>query len=170
MGLKESGLRGSLRNVSVGIDAIPDTVTSRPDDDDSFSDDRTRGKEIVLKSDWPSIGARISNNTSGPTIARLYEYDSDTDSYNEIATVDVSGLSAGDPFAFDDVDLKDGDTHAIGLDAEGSSWDVGFFSDGDDFPYEGEDLDITGRFFDGDVDQVQTQAVNDVGNPDGVLD
>ena len=24
MGLKESGLRGSLRNVSVGIDAIPD--------------------------------------------------------------------------------------------------------------------------------------------------
>ena len=27
MGLKESGLRGSLRNVSVGIDAIPDSVT-----------------------------------------------------------------------------------------------------------------------------------------------
>ena len=26
MGLKESGLRGSLRNVSVGIDAIPDTL------------------------------------------------------------------------------------------------------------------------------------------------
>ena len=28
MGLKESGLRGSLRNVSVGIDAIPDGVVS----------------------------------------------------------------------------------------------------------------------------------------------
>ena len=29
MGLKESGLRGSLRNVSVGIDAIPDTLGNR---------------------------------------------------------------------------------------------------------------------------------------------
>ena len=29
MGLKESGLRGSLRNVSVGIDAIPDDLTDR---------------------------------------------------------------------------------------------------------------------------------------------
>ena len=28
MGLKESGLRGSLRNVSVGIDAIPDSVVN----------------------------------------------------------------------------------------------------------------------------------------------
>ena len=29
MGLKESGLRGSLRNVSVGIDAIPDSVVNQ---------------------------------------------------------------------------------------------------------------------------------------------
>ena len=41
MGLKESGLRGSLRNVSVGIDAIPDSVVTRPDsnDLDHFSGD-----------------------------------------------------------------------------------------------------------------------------------
>ena len=31
MGLKESGLRGSLRNVSVGIDAIPDTAVAHYD-------------------------------------------------------------------------------------------------------------------------------------------
>ena len=31
MGLKESGLRGSFRNVSVGIDAIPDTVVAQYD-------------------------------------------------------------------------------------------------------------------------------------------
>ena len=34
MGLKESGLRGSLRNVSVGIDAIPDSVILLPESDD----------------------------------------------------------------------------------------------------------------------------------------
>ena len=32
MGLKESGLRGSLRNVSVGIDAIPDSVVDNFED------------------------------------------------------------------------------------------------------------------------------------------
>ena len=35
MGLKESGLRGSLRNVSVGIDAIPDGVVDNFEDADS---------------------------------------------------------------------------------------------------------------------------------------
>ena len=45
MGLKESGLRGSLRNVSVGIDAIPDTVTTQhfatswSENDSIWSDD-----------------------------------------------------------------------------------------------------------------------------------
>ena len=34
MGLKESGLRGSLRNVSVGIDAIPDSVVDNFEDND----------------------------------------------------------------------------------------------------------------------------------------
>ena len=36
MGLKESGLRGSLRNVSVGIAAIPDTVVNRALFDEGF--------------------------------------------------------------------------------------------------------------------------------------
>ena len=36
MGLKESGLRGSLRNVSVGIDAIPDTVVEQFDARSAF--------------------------------------------------------------------------------------------------------------------------------------
>ena len=35
MGLKESGLRGSLRNVSVGIDAIPDSVVDNFEDADA---------------------------------------------------------------------------------------------------------------------------------------
>ena len=39
MGLKESGLRGSLRNVSVGIDAIPDSAIAQYDaTQESFND------------------------------------------------------------------------------------------------------------------------------------
>ena len=43
MGLKESGLRGSLRNVSVGIDAIPDSGLDHEYDlrEESFSDQDT---------------------------------------------------------------------------------------------------------------------------------
>ena len=42
MGLKESGLRGSLRNVSVGIDAIPDSDVYLHDD---FGDNRLTDRE-----------------------------------------------------------------------------------------------------------------------------
>ena len=58
MGLKESGLRGSLRNVSVGIDAIPDSGTNQwPHDDDASQNTLT-----------DSIG-----NTDGQINGPIYE-------------------------------------------------------------------------------------------------
>ena len=60
MGLKESGLRGSLRNVSVGIDAIPDNDIYLQDDwGDNKLQDRDgsgtttyNGVEGVYRPDW----------------------------------------------------------------------------------------------------------------------
>ena len=47
MGLKESGLRGSLRNVSVGIDAIPDSVVSRYNADEESLGSQTTITDLI---------------------------------------------------------------------------------------------------------------------------
>ena len=167
MGLKEPGLRGSLRNVSVGIDAIPDSVVSRPDDNDDFSTDDERGLEIETKAEWPSIAARISNNTSGATRAYLRETDETL-----IQDVDISGKSSGDIVVFEDVNLDETATYWITHDAEGGSYTAGFSDGATDYPYTSDDIDITGRVLIGGDPPVQNNAAahwNDIGNPEGVL-
>ena len=55
MGLKESGLRGSLRNVSVGIDAIPDSQVFFPVDEGSgtvISDDNDNVDATLDSESW----------------------------------------------------------------------------------------------------------------------
>ena len=168
MGLKESGLRGSLRSVSTGVAAIPDSVTSRPQDDDSTTSDFDAGFQIELKNDWPSIAVRISNETSGVTRAYLYEDDND-DAGSLIEDIDISGKSSGDTFAFNDVDLQNGGKYWIAVDAEGSDWERGFADGADDYPYVGDDLDITDRYVAGGANTGAATALNDIGNPDGVL-
>jgi hypothetical protein len=140
--------------------AIPDSVVSRPDDDDSFSNMDEEGMEIELKSDWPSIGARISNNTIGATRAYLRESDG-----TAITDIDISGLSSGDAFTFDDVNLSSGNRYWITLSAEGSSWTLGFRNGADNYPYTSDDIDITARVLDGSsTQQGNAWAINDIGN------
>ena len=55
MGLKESGLRGSLRNVSVGIDAIPDSVV----DNFNLTSD---AEEAGVYEDTDTLGDYYSND------------------------------------------------------------------------------------------------------------
>ena len=63
MGLKESGLRGSLRNVSVGIDAIPDSDVYLHDDwGDNKLQDRDdsgetthNGEEGIYRPEWRTV-------------------------------------------------------------------------------------------------------------------
>ena len=72
MGLKESGLRGSLRNVSVGIDAIPDS------------------EELYAHYDW-------SQEDGSMPIIDLSDNDNDLDSggYSGVGG-DINGVQAGE--------------------------------------------------------------------------
>ena len=139
MGLKESGLRGSLRNVSVGIDAIPDSEVTRPADDVSFDTSDKYGLVFGVDSEWPSIGATISSQTSGATRAELYQ-ESDA---SLLGSVDISSLGSDDSFTFDGVDLQPGD-YRIVLDAEGASWTNGNVTEENiSFPISSSDNEIT---------------------------
>ena len=65
MGLKESGLRGSLRNVSVGIDAIPDDwLYDRGAGEDDFDVSFSQGEGTAEKRD-ESLFARVPGDASG---------------------------------------------------------------------------------------------------------
>ena len=82
MGLKESGLRGSLRNVSVGINAIPDSVGNRYTGVDAgVSDGQTPDP-------WPDIVGDIDLDlTSGsPTL--------NTESLNGVDAIDTRNTDA----------------------------------------------------------------------------
>ena len=140
---------------------IPDSVVSRPDDDDSISDSTERG--LVFESDvnWLSIGARISNHTSNATRAYLHNVDTDT----LIKDKDISDLSSGDSFTFEDVNISKSTEYAIYVDAEGSSFTGGYRSGESDYPYisDDENLKIVARWFDG-RDGSSVTGVNDIGN------
>lgn len=143
--------------VDTGGSTIPDTVASRPTDNDSSAGKTTaRGLEITVNGDFSKIGAEISANTSGVDRARLLD-----DQNNVLDTTDVSGLSSGDAFVFE-ADLAAGSSYRIALDDPDGSYTIGF-SSATDYPYTSTDVDITGRFKGGSVDQFDAHAVNNVG-------
>jgi len=146
--------------VFTAVPDIPDSIVSRTDDDSTVTGTTQEfGLEISLKTDYPSIGARISTNTSGAT--RAYLVDSNN---SEIQTVDISSLSSNDAFTFDNVNLTSGNNFGIYLDAEGSTYDFGF-ADESNYPYTGTDIDIVGAYGKGDFSGgQQPRAVNDIGN------
>ena len=149
--------------MSVAADDIPDSVVSRPEDDGDSNDfSGESGVVIETKSEWPSIGARISNNTVGATRAYLRD-----DGGAVISETDISSLVSGDTFTFDDVNLDANTTYQIVLDAEGSDFDHGNFSD-TIYPYESPDVDIIARIFNGEEpvfdDGAPVVCVNDIGN------
>ena len=146
--------------------AIPDIVVSRPSDDSSDSGtDVSRGLVVEAQSDFGGIGARISDNVSGVSRARLYDYNSG----GYVATTDISGLSSGDAFGFEDVDIKDGQEYGIELDDDGGSFTQGYASE-DNYPYDGDEFIITGASIQGSKDDgFEAINVNDIGNPDDVL-
>jgi len=161
------GVRSGLLSEA---DVIPDSVVSRPDDNTDTSTTDSNGHVITPADTFSGIGARISKNTSGVTRARLYDYAASA----YIETVDISGLVAGDAFAFGSV-IEQGQEYGIEIDAEGGSYTDGYNngdnSDATAYPYSGQDIDIVAQSRNGSQSTSNVvQAINDIGNPDSVLD
>jgi len=145
------------------LSTIPDSITSRTADDSSGSRTVRAGVGFVPITQWPDIGARISSMSSGVTKAYLINSNN-----NVIESTNVNGTS-GETFKFTDVNLQPNNKYAIAVDAGGGTWTRGFTDDAG-YPYPGPDLDITEGYIDGfDGPSQQPRAVNDIGNPDGVL-
>ena len=151
----------SVRSLVDGaeITTRPDEVVSRPTDDNATSGNDTAGLVIQTSKSYESIGAVISQNTTGFSTAYLED-----GNQNSIATTDISSLSAGDAFSFENVDLPAGE-YIIYIDCNYAG-----YYDGTNYPYTGTNIDITQQYSDGSFDpDNQPRGVNDIGNPQGVL-
>lgn len=160
-------MSGFLSSGIVNVDTIPDSVVSRETDNDTVPGEINKwGLIVETKTEWQSIGARISQNTSGATRAYLHFYDDVGDQIGSlIDDVDVSGLTSGGTFTFNNVNLSANDAYMVLLDAEGASFTLGF-NDSGNFPYTTTDIDITRRWDggNGQSDTQNTVAVNDIGD------
>jgi len=116
--------------------AIPDTVVSRPNDNNSQNTPTKGGVRINTSQSWPSIGGKISNNMSGATRAQIFRVSDGV----LMGETDISSLGDGDTFTVENVDLAANETYNFVLDAEGSSFTQGFlFADDSNFPYTSSD-------------------------------
>lgn len=136
-------VRHAGENYGLGFSAIPNSVASRPADEDWADQAGRDGLRIKTKAKWSSIGAEISAKTEGPTEAILTRVSDGTD----IQTVDVSNLTAGDAFTFDNVDLPADTEFDIELQDNTESYSE--FKNGytstTAYPYTSDDVDIISR-------------------------
>ena len=110
MGLKEPGLRGSLRNVSVGIDAIPDSVALYLFDEGSgstFADSDGDADGSFINGSWVSdsdaVGGFMAENTDSDRLGEVAVSDQPTigDTGYVLSTFEfpnVSGHGSNDQF------------------------------------------------------------------------
>jgi len=118
---------------------IPDSVVSRPTDNKNGSNSNKDGVRIETDVEWPEIDGKISANTSGATRAYIYRVSDGV----LMGDTDISSLSAGDVFTINlDTNLVSGETYNFVLDAEGSSWTLGYY-DSPSFPYTSDDGNLS---------------------------
>ena len=165
----------SLSGTDGFLPAIPNTVVSRQNDNTTANRSGKSGLGVLTKTDWPSIAFRISINTEEATRAYIHELDENDELASLVSDTDISTKSSDDIVVFDSINLSDGERFGIVLDAEGADFTIGAFDTDSEanYPYETDDIDIIGRIFDGASMQSTTSndpvAVNDIGNPGGVL-
>ena len=123
------------------LDGIPDSVVTRPADDNSTSSTTVgHGFRFETAVEWPEIGGRLSDNVSGQTRVRIRRV---SDS-QIMGSKDISSLSANDTFTLDlDNDLVTGETYDLLIGAEGNSYTVGFVDISDDVPITSPDENLT---------------------------
>ena len=135
MALKEGGLRGSLRNISTGVSAIPDTQITRPADDFQGSSSNMLGVVVNPNVDIDGVKAEISTNTTGATQAYLLDSGG-----VELDSQDISTLNPGDTFSFE-ASLTTGNDYSVAVDDNGADYTYGRY-ESPSFPYTGEAFDI----------------------------
>jgi len=139
---------------------LPTTVTSRPNDNTSLgSRSSSRGLVVNPNSDFDKFGARISNNTSGVTRARLFDYSQAA----YVETIDISGLTSGDAFTFSTA-VNAGENYGVEVDDFGNDFTIGFASGRRDYPFTGVDFDIIDFSSGGTRADGAVQGVNDIGD------
>jgi len=147
---------------------IPDSVVSRPDDDDTFTGDHSDGMVVAFNDDFDSFAVRISNNSEDFERIRVYDYDEGVYIYSE----DISDKNSDDTVVIDQ-NVEEGIDYGVELDNDGSDWTVGFYDVRETYPYESEDVDIIATSRNAEQftsDRTSTpRSINDIGNPDGVL-
>ena len=118
--------------------AIPDSVVSREADNRQTTDDRKFGLRIETTSEWPRIGAELSENVGSMTRAYIFRVSDGL----LMGDADISGLDNGDTFTIDlDNSLVSDETYNFVVDAEGADYSRGF-DDGPTFPYDSDDGEL----------------------------
>jgi len=145
--------------------AIPDSVVSRPADNNSGSASGRLGTIISTQVEWPEIQARISSNSSGFSTAHVEKLDSNNNVLSTIASVGISNLSAGDVVTFDESDLSENLTpsndYAIVFDSGATSGNLTAAS----FPFTSPDGDLSMiNGFNSGSAQGDALSFNEIGN------
>jgi len=99
---------------------IPDGSVSRSSDGKAVSESAKRGIRIKVNQDYGKIGVKISSKTSGVSTAYCYRFSDG----QLLDTVDISGLQAGDTFAFD-ANFETGTKYQLVADDGGNSFTNG---------------------------------------------
>ena len=149
--------------MSTRVDAIPDSVVSRPEDDESASQTGLRGVKIETNVEWSAIGARISGNAAGITNAEIRRDSDDT----LMGSTSFDSKGAGDTFTIElDNNLVSDERYYFELDADGDSYTQGFYRADGEFPFisDDEDLSIVDGSFDGGEQSDLTNNIDQIGN------
>jgi hypothetical protein len=134
----------SFLNSAGLFNVIPDSVVSRTNDNSVNSDVAVKlGARIETSVEWPSIGARLSSNTSGASTAYIYRVSDGS----LLGSTDISGLSAGESFTVEGVNLQPDDgtlstTYNFVVDNNGSGYAGGYYNS-PTYPYDSSDGDIS---------------------------
>lgn len=150
---------GSLTNATVegvGNSAsvkaqIGGVETTRPADDNSGSSSGQFGLQIEPNTDLSGVKLTISSQTSGATTAYLKD--------SSGTTLDTASITNG--AATLSASLTAGSKYNVTVDDSGSSYTVGFYGS-PSYPYDGQSLDITAGYQDGNRNLNNAYAITSV--------
>jgi hypothetical protein len=121
-------------NIGVG------STASRPADDTTESGTNPTGIQIEPQKDIRGVRFTASGNTQGATRAQIKRHSDGS----VVASQTGLNLTAGDTVEFPNTSLSSGVRYQVVVDAEGSSYDIGYEQfTFDDFPFTSTDVYIT---------------------------